>query len=402
VPKKTDKVVGHEERAHAVLSPSSASRWMTCTKSIEMIEQHGEPDTSTAAAELGTAVHELIEDSWNAKKYPGHKVHRKKLFNKKFALDEGMIRKATIAYDYMLGLELDGYEVHAEKRVSIACTREFGTVDITAWNPETKHLVVADYKNGRYPVNPVANKQGRLYALGIIDELVLRDKIDRLTICIIQPEVSEEPNEFEDRLIDLFKFEKAVRKVSIQIKKGETVFAPNQDNCHFCPASGSCKARTMDAISKLKMDFDVLTPPQKRDKQDPKILTPMDINNLMGNMELINSWIKGVQQFAFQLALEDKLLDFKLVQKRGSRKWTDEKTMADALLRMGYDEDDVYDKKVKGIGAVEDLFFTKTDSVNFTGKHTMRPNGSLSLVSRDHPADAVTTEASTCQDFDSI
>ena len=47
----------HTSRAHATLSPSSASRWMACPASVRLSE--GIPNTSSIFAAEGTACHEL-------------------------------------------------------------------------------------------------------------------------------------------------------------------------------------------------------------------------------------------------------------------------------------------------------------------------------------------------------
>ena len=46
---------------HARLSPSSASRWVACPGSLRLIGERGIKDTSSRAAEEGTAAHELLE-----------------------------------------------------------------------------------------------------------------------------------------------------------------------------------------------------------------------------------------------------------------------------------------------------------------------------------------------------
>lgn len=51
--------VQHNQRGHAVLSPSSASRWIACTPSSRFTE--GYPDETSAAAEEGTRAHEIAE-----------------------------------------------------------------------------------------------------------------------------------------------------------------------------------------------------------------------------------------------------------------------------------------------------------------------------------------------------
>ena len=51
--------MSHEERNHALLSASSAHRWLACTPSARLEEQF--PDTTSEAAKEGTLAHELAE-----------------------------------------------------------------------------------------------------------------------------------------------------------------------------------------------------------------------------------------------------------------------------------------------------------------------------------------------------
>ncbi len=51
--------VAHADRAHALLSASGAHRWINCTPSARL--EDALPDTTSEAAEEGTAAHELAE-----------------------------------------------------------------------------------------------------------------------------------------------------------------------------------------------------------------------------------------------------------------------------------------------------------------------------------------------------
>lgn len=59
--------------AHALLSPSSAVRWMTCPGSVALTKDM--PDTSSKFADEGTLAHALAEralrDGKDAKEYIG-------------------------------------------------------------------------------------------------------------------------------------------------------------------------------------------------------------------------------------------------------------------------------------------------------------------------------------------
>ena len=51
--------MNHSERQHALLSASSAQRWLTCTPSARLEDQF--PDERSEAAAEGTLAHELCE-----------------------------------------------------------------------------------------------------------------------------------------------------------------------------------------------------------------------------------------------------------------------------------------------------------------------------------------------------
>ena len=46
---------------HAVLSPSSAHRWIACPGSVALVATAGAPDTGSVSADEGTAAHEMAE-----------------------------------------------------------------------------------------------------------------------------------------------------------------------------------------------------------------------------------------------------------------------------------------------------------------------------------------------------
>ena len=52
-------MAGHKERDHAILSPSSAHRWLVCTPSAKLEAEF--PDTTSSAAAEGTLAHEICE-----------------------------------------------------------------------------------------------------------------------------------------------------------------------------------------------------------------------------------------------------------------------------------------------------------------------------------------------------
>ena len=65
----------HKERAHAILSASSAHRWLKCTRSARLEETF--PDSTSEAANEGTLAHELAEAKLRNYFYPADFGKRK-------------------------------------------------------------------------------------------------------------------------------------------------------------------------------------------------------------------------------------------------------------------------------------------------------------------------------------
>lgn len=351
-----------DDKRHAVLSPSSADRWMVCTASIEYTKNELSDSTS------GT-----------------------------FTISKEHIDAAGPAYEWALDKKLAGYKVYSEKYVDIFATQEGGTVDITAI--QNKHLFIADLKSGTFPVKAKNNRQMKLYALGIIDAFDLRKKVKQITMVIIQPACGE-PDSDTITIDDLLEFETEVIRTRKQIASGDVKFVPGHKQCAFCKGKKRCRAYANMAIETAQLDFEQIT----RDKLPKKSsgcesLTVDELATIAHNLPFINDWIKSINQTLLDLAAKNKLPGFKLVAGISHRKWSkDDEIIATALRRAGFNIDDYMPRTLVGITAASKLFNDPTECEKFMKKNTIKPEGKPILVPEEDPHPSITTAA----DYDRI
>lgn len=386
--------IEHAARAHATLSPSKGDMWFNCTASIGLIKELKPVDTRSPAGDEGTAAHELLEASIKAEKPPIHKDWLGKVFNKVWKVTREMAEAVQVCYDLQLSLSLEGWTIYSEQKNPIACTGEGGTVDIAAH--KGRKLKIIDYKHGRgVIVSPERSIQMRLYALGMIDRLKLRGKVDEIELIIVQPRAQHEPARWMDNYEDLLAFEEEVCAKRINIQTGNTGFFPSEKTCRWCPVKGQCKAFASQALSAASLDFaDVTTkvkPVVKKEttKKIVGMIQPHEANAIAHNLDYIEAWIKAIRGHIFDLAASAKLPDFKVVQGDANRRWKDPEVVTKALAKLGFDEDTYCPRSLAGLGVVEDLFSDKAKREAFMKKFTTRPEGKPALVTKDDPRPAI-------------
>lgn len=384
--------MGHADRDHAILSPSSAKRWINCTPSALLAEAAG--SKSSVYAEEGTLAHEIAEYALTKYKegeydpiideaLPTKDEHLK---NPLFSID--MANYIRDYCDYVIG---EGYEMQKqdgacqmflERKVDITdyAPDSFGSVDVTLVSDKTIHIIDLKYGAG-VKVYADMNEQMLMYALGTLKSLDA-DHIEKIRMTIAQVRL-DHYDTFEmskGELIDWAeKVLKPAAKAAIQ-GKGKQVIG---SWCGFCPVKAQCRAQR-DAIL---ADFD--------EKPEPLLLSDEEIVDLIGKIDTYKSWIESVNKYVYDRAIQGyKWEGYKLVAGRTSRVIKDEAKIRQALLNE-FLEDEVLNIKLKGIGDLEKLLGKKVFSARFGDAIESRP-GAPKLV----PESAKGVEYNPLCDFD--
>lgn len=363
--------------SHAVLSPSSASRWLSCTPSARLEMQY--PDKAGDYAKEGTLAHEFGE--LRLKRYSGEIdnlewTKRTSELVKDSLYSESLEEYAGNYADFVW----EKYQL-AQKTTSDAVLRIEEKIDLTAYVPEgfgtgdaviladgTMEIIDLKYGKG-VQVSAVENKQMMLYALGALDMFGFMYAIHTVRMTIYQPRL-DNVSEWEMPVEELLMW--GMNELAPRAKMafaGEGSFNPGK-HCQFCRAKAQCRALAEKNMEIAQHEFD-----------DASLLSDAEISKVLAQMDIFRNWMSAVEEYALQAALNGKAFPgFKLVEGRSNRKYVDEKKVADRLIENGYKSDLIYEPaKLKTITAMEKLV-TKKAFTAILGDLIIKPQGKPTLV----------------------
>lgn len=386
-------IQNHSEREHALLSPSSSSRWLNCTPSARLAENA--ENESSVYAEEGTLFHEICEyclAQWNAGVWEpdpfGEELPELKddhLMHPLFKQE--MFKHARNYCDFVMNenhnLEKsDGVcKLLLEEKVDISeyAPECFGSVDCQLVGRDT--LIVIDLKYGEgVKVYAERNTQMMLYALGAIKG---KPSIKTVRLVIAQVRLNHF-DVWEISANDLLQWADKVLKPTAKkafAGKGEQKMG---DWCGFCPVKAQCRKQYEAVVN----DFDRY--------EYPELLTEDEICDLIEKIDKYKGWLESVNKFVYDEALRGrKWKGYKLVAGRSSRVITDEEAIRQDLLTKKYLEDEIFNIKLKGIGDLEKLVGKKQFSALY-GQYVKSKPGNPKLVPDSAPGD----EINPLSDFD--
>lgn len=383
----------HSEREHALLSPSSSSRWLNCTPSARLAENA--ENKSSVYAEEGTLFHEICEyclAQWNAGVWEpdpfGEELPELKddhLMHPLFKQE--MFRHARNYCDFVMNenynLEKsDGAcKMLLEEKVDISeyAPDCFGSVDCQLVGRDTLEVIDLKYGEG-VKVYAERNTQMMLYALGALKG---KPSIKSIRLVIAQVRLNHF-DVWEISANDLLQWADKVLKPTAKkafAGKGEQ---KTGDWCGFCPVKAQCRKQYEAVVN----DFDKY--------EYPELLTEDEICDLIEKIDKYKGWLESVNKFVYDEALRGhKWKGYKLVAGRSSRVITDEEAIWQDLLTKKYLEDEIFNIKLKGIGDLEKLVGKKQFSALY-GQYVKSKPGNPKLVPDSAPGD----EINPLSDFD--
>lgn len=325
--------------AHAILSPSSASRWLTCTPSARL--EALMPDTTSAYAEEGTKAHDLAARMlYDDPRY-------EQLFNEAPAdmAEAVQVYVDTVRAKYAAAERRNKDAILLiEERLDLTdyVPDGFGTADAVVIADGTMEVI--DYKHGKgVRVDAFKNKQMMLYALGALAQMALLYDIHTVRMTIVQPRM-DNISEYEMTAEELQAWGSTVlAKQARAAYDGEGTLVPGP-HCTFCKAKASCKALA-------EAGRDVLN------RKSPDLLTPREVAELLPLLTVIKNWLEAFAEGALNAAMAGtEIPGYKVVEGRSVRQYADEAAITSRLLGEGYEVEAILKPRtLRGITELEKL-----------------------------------------------
>ena len=319
----------HADRDHALLSASSAHRWLACPSSAIAAEAYPDPDTEFTRE--GTLAHEVAEAVTRAA-LEGNGDYS-------FKVEEGltveMLGCADNYRDYILE-QIKGSDAVPllEQRVDFSpwVPEGFGTADCIIIQGDTMDVI--DYKYGQgVPVYAEDNPQMKLYGLGALNDYGFAFNVQKVRLHIFQPRLNNISVD-ELTVADLMNWgEKVVKPIAQKAIKGKGGYNAGT-HCKFCPHAGKCRTLTKTCTEYVEAHSVRVAVP---------VLAPHEVAEVLAMEPIVALWLKRVKAQAMDTLLSGgKIPGYKVVEgKLGNRKWTADFQVLEALKGAGYKEEEI-------------------------------------------------------------
>lgn len=368
---------------HALLSPSSAHRWLNCPPAARLEATF--PERTSREAEEGTLAHSVCEITAKKKfkmvKAAEYNREIKRL--KKHELwDDEMLRTAEIYVEHLseraMGFKHEPYlAFEVEVDVSDYVPEAFGRCDSVMLGEDT--LIITDYKHGKgVPVEVVENPQLMLYALGAYKLYlpIFGDVIQNVCIYIDQPRIGAY-NGWSCKLSELLDWGASIKPKAEKAFMGFGEYKTGSW-CKFCRANGVCKAQSSQQIGAFD-DFAAAV------NQSPAILTPEQTSEVLKRGEMLVDWYKAVKAKALEIILSGTPIPgYKAVEGKSNRAWSDQDKALEKLINSGIERAAIYDSVPKSLAQIEEML-GKAKFKELVGGYVTQPPGNPSLVTADNP-----------------
>jgi hypothetical protein len=355
-----------------IVGGSTAKRVIACPGSVKLVQQMP-PKPSSKYADEGTLLHNVIAEILTTDRTPESYLGT---VYEGITLDQDLFdTKLRPALDALDEIDPDKEMTYAVEQVvgfDTALPGVFGSADLIG--RLGNRAIVLDWKFGSgVAVDVEENAQAMFYAAAAMRTETTAWAFEGATEieCIIvqSPSVKRWVTTF-DRIAQ---FE---RELLIAVKTAQLPDAPlaSGDHCRWCAAKPVCPLMTGAVDRALKNKLHAIDAAQ--------------IGVYLKQAELLEAWISGVNELAYQMLDEGlSVPGYKLVPKRGTRKWIDDEVALQALERLGLDKQELVETTVVSPAKAEKLL--KKQKIALPATLVVAISTGNTLATEDDPRPAV-------------
>lgn len=364
--------------SHALLSPSSAHRWLNCPLAPRL--EATLPEKPSEYAREGTVAHSVCEITAK-KKFKKVKAAEYNRVIKKLKTDavwdDEMLHTAETYVEHLTELAMEfanepyiAFEVKVD--ISDYVPEAFGRCDCVMFGGDT--LIITDYKHGKgVPVSPDENPQLMLYALGALKlyKPLFGVALKKVAVYIDQPRIGAYDG-WTCTVDELLAWGESVKPKAQMAFMGFGEYHAG-DWCRFCRANGICKAQAEQQIGAFD-DFSAAV------GNPTALLSPSEMGEVLKRGETLVSWYETVREKALESLLNgEKIPGYKVVEGHSTRCWTDQDKALDKLQESGVDRAVIYDSVPKTLAQLEKLLGTARFK-ELVGEFVTKPQGKPTLA----------------------
>lgn len=371
--------------AHAVLSASSSKMWIACPPAARL--NAAAADISSEYAQQGSSAHQLAE--FKVKHSLGCNVQDP---TESLTYFDNEMADCTDSYALYVTEQIEKTKQHCKDPIVLIEQR----VDFSKWVPggfgtadaiivSDNVLTIIDLKYGLgVLVDAEKNSQMMCYALGALQLFDGIYDIENVSMTIFQPR-REHISTYEVSKKELFDWADTILKPAAQLaSKGEGEFKAGE-HCRFCKVKAACRKRAEYNLELAQYDFKM-----------PDTLEDDEVEIILSKVDDLISWGTDIKEYALQQALNGKeWKDWKVVEGRSNRKYTDETLVADTVKNAGFDP---YEHKVLGITAMTKML-GKAKFENLLSGFVEKPKGKPTLVPMSDKRPSMNKAAYAAEDF---
>ena len=395
---------------HAMLSPSSAKRWMTCTPSARL--ESLLPERDTAASAEGTLAHSCAEmllrrylrvnadavfddlvDNWRSLDARGGIEDPEviALMERAKELDVDFWDMMDTVHEHYVRPVYDEFRayrakdpdaellVEARLRLEDYIPGGFGSSDAVIISGHTLHVFDLKYGKG-VKVDAERNPQMMCYALGAVRGPGETYLIREVRMTILQPRLAWESTcALSWESLKAWAMDELAPAAKMAWEgKGERV--PG-DHCRFCKAAPQCRA--LAALA------------SKESARQPDLMTAEELSEALTKVETLSSYITRLQDHALHLLMDGgQLPGWKVVEGRSVRRFTEPDKVAEVLRSLGWQDEDCWKpRELKTITDVEKMVGRK-NFPTLLGRYVSKPQGKPTLAPASDPRQAYSTAES--------